>query len=210
MNTKRKYKRGNLAKSNIPIKPIGNKQINDLTNQKFGKLLIINPLGINYKRSVVWECQCECGQKTNVSSESLMAGRTQSCGCITIQRLQKVDHCKSSFDVGSNKIYGGYKYHALDRNLEFSLTLDDFKNIITQNCYYCGRSPQNVCKLPLNREFIYNGIDRIENHIGYKNDNILPCCIICNRMKMDLNVFEFSNYIRSLVEHSKTWIKGLK
>jgi len=54
---KRKYKRGNLAKSNIPIKPITNNcKVKNLSNQKFGKLSVLKPIGINSNRSVVYEC----------------------------------------------------------------------------------------------------------------------------------------------------------
>ena len=39
--------------------------------------------------------------------------------------------------------------------------------------------------------FLRNGIDRIDNNKGYTKENCVPCCDICNRIKMDLpyNVF---------------------
>jgi hypothetical protein len=32
----------------------------------------------------------------------------------------------------------------------------------------------------------YGGIDRKDNTIGYVVGNVVPCCIVCNRAKMDL------------------------
>lgn len=58
-------------------------QWNDLTNQRFGKLIALYPC--NYKRSssIIWHCKCDCGNECNVESYNLRKGITQSCGCIT-------------------------------------------------------------------------------------------------------------------------------
>lgn len=56
----------------------------DLTNQKFGRLTVIK-LGEqqNGKRGKVWVCNCDCGKKDIVvSSNLLLNGHTQSCGCL--------------------------------------------------------------------------------------------------------------------------------
>ena len=54
----------------------------DLTNNKFGRLVAIRPTD---KRgadgSVVWECMCECGNTSLVTSTNLRSGNTLSCGC---------------------------------------------------------------------------------------------------------------------------------
>lgn len=53
----------------------------DLTGKKFNKLTVISLLekrGKNY----IWNCQCECGNITEVSSTNLKSGHTKSCGCL--------------------------------------------------------------------------------------------------------------------------------
>lgn len=54
----------------------------DLTGQRFGRLKVINRYkSLNgYTR---WLCQCDCGEKTIVHSDSLKSGNTKSCGCIS-------------------------------------------------------------------------------------------------------------------------------
>ena len=51
----------------------------DITGMSFGKLKAIkrDTTRTDY---VVWECICECGNKTYVISENLLSGNTQSCG----------------------------------------------------------------------------------------------------------------------------------
>lgn len=63
----------------------------DLTNQKFGKLIVIKD---SNKRDssgcVIWECQCDCGNVTYASSGALRSGHKQSCGCKNKEQIQQV------------------------------------------------------------------------------------------------------------------------
>lgn len=53
----------------------------DLTNQRFGKLVVLYPTEKRDNRSIVWHCQCDCGNTADVSSKNLTYGASQSCGC---------------------------------------------------------------------------------------------------------------------------------
>ena len=54
--------------------------MNDLSNQRFGKLVAINsPYTKNGQR--VWRCICDCGRETFVLAGNLRKGNTMSCGC---------------------------------------------------------------------------------------------------------------------------------
>ena len=53
----------------------------DLTNQKFGKLSVIEVKGRDTGGHYLWLCACECGKQVVTSSNSLMSGKTKSCGC---------------------------------------------------------------------------------------------------------------------------------
>lgn len=59
-------------------------KINDLTNQRFGKLLVIEraPKPQNSKStSVFWKCKCDCGNEKIISGNVLTQGKAKSCGC---------------------------------------------------------------------------------------------------------------------------------
>lgn len=80
--------------------------------------------------------------------------------------------------------YGVYKRGASRRNYDFDLTEEDFNALITGDCNYCGTPPN-----PL------NGVDRLNNEIGYNIDNCVPCCFNCNRAKGTLTIEQFKELI---------------
>lgn len=54
----------------------------DLTGQRFGRLTVIRIARRNKYKKILWECLCECGNKTEVISSQLKNGQTKSCGCL--------------------------------------------------------------------------------------------------------------------------------
>jgi hypothetical protein len=55
--------------------------VNNLTNQRFGKLLVVRRVICKIK-TTFWYCHCECGNETVVGGSNLTQGITKSCGCI--------------------------------------------------------------------------------------------------------------------------------
>ena len=56
-------------------------RIKDLTNQRFGKLTVLEITDERKNRQVVWKCQCDCGKITYVVGQALRTNHTTSCGC---------------------------------------------------------------------------------------------------------------------------------
>ena len=54
----------------------------DLTGQTFNLLTVLRKTEKRQNNSVVWECQCECGNICEVTSSNLTKNRTKSCGCL--------------------------------------------------------------------------------------------------------------------------------
>lgn len=54
----------------------------DLTGQRFGRLVALRVWKYHPTKGLRWLCQCDCGEKTLVASESLRKGKTRSCGCL--------------------------------------------------------------------------------------------------------------------------------
>ena len=61
----------------------------ELTNKKFGWLTALEPTKMRRSSSVVWKCQCDCGNICFVAANKLTTGRTQSCGCIGRSRGER-------------------------------------------------------------------------------------------------------------------------
>lgn len=54
----------------------------DISGQRFGKLTVIRYVGKDNYNNALWECTCDCGNTTVVSTKGLRSGGTKSCGCL--------------------------------------------------------------------------------------------------------------------------------
>jgi hypothetical protein len=180
----------------------------DLTGRTFGSLYVISKADSktytysNGKCTVAyWNCRCSgggrlCkGAKMNpVTSGHLLSGHTISCGC------------KRAFKSTSpvTWLYGSYRGKAKVAHRSFEISKEAFASLVSQNCDYCGRPPsQKVTSvLPAHPEFVYNGIDRIDNAKGYVDGNVVPCCGPCNDMKCDKSREEFLRLIAAVYHHT--------
>ena len=54
----------------------------DITGQRFGRLVAIQPAGIGASHYMLWSCQCDCGNTCTVNGGRLRSSRTRSCGCL--------------------------------------------------------------------------------------------------------------------------------
>lgn len=53
----------------------------DLTGQRFGKLVAVRLTNEKRNSHTVWECKCDCGKTCYVDTNNLKSGKTKSCGC---------------------------------------------------------------------------------------------------------------------------------
>ena len=171
----------------------------NLLGQRFGRLLII---GESNKRNrdgnIYWICQCDCGTIKNISSQSLRRKATTSCTCFWKEKYKK-EYGESSF----NNIFRVYSNHSKRKMLEFHLSRDIFRQLLQSNCFYCNCPPSNK-SIRSNRShgaYIYNGIDRVDNNLGYTIDNCVPCCSMCNRMKSVFSQKDFLEKVKDIYLH---------
>ncbi len=96
-----------------------------------------------------------------------------------------------------NQILTTYKNSAKIRKLEFNLSYERFRSLISGSCKYCGTSNSNERKINriVPQILRYNGIDRVDNQKGYIEGNVVSCCKTCNFMKRTLGVTDFISHI---------------
>lgn len=155
-------------------------------------------------------CQCDCGVIKKVTSSSVKSGASKSCGCYNIEQVVKRSS-KPLFTAMFYQVYMNYQKQALLRNYIFDINLDEFKELVVQNCHYCNAIPANTFrghkrKFKDTSEFLYNGIDRKENNIGYVLNNCVPCCQKCNFAKKNYSYDEWVLWIKQVYEN--LFIKG--
>ena len=89
------------------------------------------------------------------------------------KRKDRVRNFKSEAFKNIKRYYKDYIKSATKRGYNITIDFDRFSALVQAPCYYCGHSiPEET-----------NGIDRLDNSIGYINDNCVSCCWTCNRMK---------------------------
>jgi hypothetical protein len=49
-----------------------------------------------------------------------------------------------------------------------------------------------------NGVYVYSGLDRVDNTVGYTLDNVVPACKACNHAKVDMSYAEFTAWIARL------------
>lgn len=152
--------------------------------------------GTYYKHYKMWNCLCQrCGNKTVVNGASLRGGETRSCGC-----LKKLPKGEGAF----NSMFRNVKRGARLKGHEWMLSDEFVKKISKMNCFYCGIEPKQIVhrKGKYNGEFLYNGIDRVDNSIDYIESNVVPCCKQCNFSKRNLTQQDFLDWVTQIYEHS--------
>lgn len=52
----------------------------NLCGQRFGRLTVVSKVDRPNRKNGIWLCECECGNRTEVSTGHLRSGHTKSCG----------------------------------------------------------------------------------------------------------------------------------
>lgn len=152
------------------------------------------------QRVACYEVECQCGNTLSVLGVSLKSGNTKSCGCL--RKISAQDRVLSDNMAMINAVKGYYKKHCKKYNRVFDLSDTEFKNLIFQECYYCGNKASNDYR---NLGVLkYNGIDRVNNNLGYITSNCVSCCKICNTAKSDMSQEDFFKWIKHVNDkHNK-------
>jgi hypothetical protein len=180
-------------------KPMSNRQ--NLVGKRFGRLIVVEDV-TNYdvvSGSTRSRCICDCGKELIVRNSGLRNGCTTSCGCRNSESSRQniikahISNTKYTPEISALRIaWKSYKD---------GLSFDDFLELSKLDCHYCGSVPSNeyTCKRGGDTKFIYNGLDRVDNSLDHRKENVVPCCIVCNTAKCDRSIEWFHDYISRLV-----------
>ena len=96
----------------------------DLTGRQFGRWTV---LGQDEQRTSYWICQCNCEEQTikSVYRDSLIKGKSESCGCLQREIVSKYNKKYNKYDL-----FGEYGIGwTSNTNQEFYFDLEDYDKI---------------------------------------------------------------------------------
>ena len=148
--------------------------MNDLTNQKFGRLTALKAIEERKNGCIVWFCRCKCGKTCDIRSTHLRNGNTQSCGCLQVDRIveHNANQDKSRFATHGMSETATYQTWKNMKQRCLNINNKDYKN-------YGGRGIV-VCDRWLKFENFFEDmgekpkgltIDRINNNGNYGQNN---------------------------------------
>jgi len=193
----------------------------DYTGQKINSYTVICKLDKKFKnKNTMYLCLCDCG----IEFETETGYMKQKFGCnkcskqhhyekawksrksnvkLKPRRTTKLSKLSPESENGKRGSYANYivnwiKQTATKRKLSWNLDSIEVFNLIQQPCFYCGTK----VNFPETR----NGIDRLDNNLGYITTNVVPCCYVCNIAKHQLSISDFKKHIMNIYIHwaSKT------
>lgn len=104
--------------------------------------------------------------------------------------LEEYHFTKDTFLKTNCMSYNSYKSRSIKNFGTFDIVEKCYNSLIKEQCYLCG---------DLNGK---NGLDRVDNKIGYTENNVKSCCCICNVMKKATDLDIFLQLIDSITIHS--------
>ena len=181
----------------------------DYTGLKVNRLTFVRPTAEKRRRNTIWELVCDCGNTYHNIGTPIINGHVKSCGCLAKETAQcnGEQTRKYSPNISSARIVWSRSYKDID--------FDTFYRLSQLSCYYCGCAPYKTYNSITSGDvifssiqknggnFIYNGLDRVDNTRGHTLDNVVPCCYKCNTFKMTRSFEQFLEHIERLYEHTK-------
>ena len=136
----------------------------DLTGQRFGKLLVQRYAG--RKKRTAWQCLCDCGNTRVVMSFNLKSGHTRSCRCILDDMTINVTHGKTRspewtawVNMNQRCHQAAYRYYGEYGGRGITVC-DDWRNSFSSFLSDMGEKPSAA-----------HSIDRIDNNGNYCPEN---------------------------------------
>lgn len=188
-------------------------------NTRFGDLVAVELLNSEDKRTR-YLCNCDCGNTRIAKLTDLNKGIITHCGCKNFCNKHG-NRVFSPTEASFRAKASNYKAGAKQRKIEFTLSLEETVDLLKQNCFYCGKIPKNVYNVRVsnrinkknkpnyaylnNKDFdiLYNGIDRVDNNLGYCKGNVVTCCTQCNTAKLNFTEDEFKTWVIKVYENLK-------
>lgn len=153
------------------------KEVLDLRGETYGELTVEEFAGTNKRGSAYWKCLCSCSKYVTVSSQSLRAGATKSCGHVSIEKASdRLSKLTKTHGASNEPWYNNYvsmirrtTNKRSDAYWEYRERHPNIKKWIEESWI---NNPWEFYKEIGEKPGNEYSIDRIDNNKGYVHNNI--------------------------------------
>ena len=199
---------------------IHEKRINknkDISGNRYGRLLVIRHTHERIRNNVVWECECDCGNKVYVPRNQLINGNSLSCGCLHNEIIKNTRKTHGLSKTRIYKIWESMKKRCTNINS------NSYENYGGRGIYVCKDWLESFEKFyedmgdpPTNK----HELDRINNDDGYYKENCRWATRSengCNKRKLKNTINKYKGvkqissgkYHASITKDNKYYYLGL-
>jgi 5-methylcytosine-specific restriction endonuclease McrA len=154
----------------------------DISGQRFGKLVAIEPIG-KRKNNMVWKLRCDCGNYTQEIVSNLTQNKRKSCGCLF------KEGGKHFFKHGKSKTREYERYYEIKRrqskyklDCEWTSQMDKEIRELQPNCVLCGMT-EIEHKYKYGHSLTIDHVLPLSKGNGLKPGNAVVMCLSCNANK---------------------------
>lgn len=164
---------------------------NDLSGRTFGHLRVLRMEQTAKSKNGSYRaiCLCDCGKEHETAAQSLMQGRTKSCGCDK-SRYEKTRGKNSVQFTGheeiGGKLWSTIQRRARNRNLDFDLAIEDVWRLFVDQERKCALSSLPLVFGSGRTSATTASLDRIDSSRGYLLGNVQWVHKTVNIMKSTL------------------------
>lgn len=128
------------------------------------------------------------------------------CACSHREKGQKYcTYCREHGYPAKRNLYFQYRNSADKKGRVFTLSFERFVKICEQRCAYCNSLPHMIKWIcGPSAAWKYNGVDRVDNGVGYIESNCITACKACNRMKRNMNRDVFIKHVKKIARYQSS------
>mgnify|MGYP001611556026 FL=1 len=163
--------------------------VNDLTNRKFGRLIVLKDSGKRRYGNVLWLCRCDCGSRVELRGCALISHNTRSCGCL---KKDYINSLRTGFEGLTGSYWRNIVKHVKNKPMSFNINAEYAWQLFLAQKGQCALSGLTL-DMPTSKGGNGNAasLDRIDSSKGYIKGNVQWVHRDINWMKGSLSQVRF-------------------
>jgi dUTP pyrophosphatase len=184
----------------------GGRKPHELTNKKYGKVLVLKKHGKNSHGDILWLCKCQCGKETIRTASHLLGTPNVSCGCGN--KIGKELYNWTGYEDISGSYLKRIKSNAKSKNRECTVSPEYLWNLYLKQNKKCAISGVDIRFASGSKQTA--SLDRIDNTKGYIEGNVQWVHKYINRIRSDFSVEYFKSICQTVINNREIEIQCVK